>query len=336
MSVGENSFRKGSYCMPAFFSHYRFGLYGYKKMSGNYIKKSVKNHPHVFALGCQGPDLFFYHLGSYSSKDNNYGSRLHEENTGMFLRLLAKKALDAWKISESETENTQRKVVSQIQTAYAAGFLAHYCLDCNVHPYVYSIAGSDDDKLCTGRHFALESDIDLQVLKKFDNKRPSDYDASFIVSLNKTETQYVAEQLSYCATRALRGVHLSVYQCEAILKEIEIVLKVMKDSRGYKGTLGKNIEKKMYGFQFATPLLYNDLFCGNNDACNDQHQIWLNPFTQKLSDKSFYDLYDEAMTQYLDIVSDFSMAFIDEEYRERMFFAIGNRSYKTGMEIIKN
>ena len=63
MSVGENSFRKGSYCMPAFFSHYRFGLYGYKKMSGNYIKKSVKNHPHVFALGCQGPDLFFYHLG---------------------------------------------------------------------------------------------------------------------------------------------------------------------------------------------------------------------------------------------------------------------------------
>lgn len=46
------------------------------------------------------------------------------------------------------------------------GFLAHYCLDCNVHPYVYSIAGSDDDKLCTGRHFALESDIDLQVLKK--------------------------------------------------------------------------------------------------------------------------------------------------------------------------
>ena len=30
------------------------------------------------------------------------------------------------------------------------------------------------------------------------------------------------------------------------------------------------------------------------------------------------------------------MAFTDEEYRERMFFAIGNRSYKTGMEIIKN
>ena len=103
-----------------------------------------------------------------------------------------------------------------------------------------------------------------------------------------------------------------------------------------KTTLAESTEREITSIQDKAPLLYNDLFCGNDDACNDQHQIWLNPFTQKLSDKSFYDLYDEAMTQYLDIVSDFSMAFTDEEYRERMFFAIGNRSYKTGMEIIKN
>lgn len=124
--------------MPAFFSHYSFGLYGYKKMSGNYIKKSVKNHPHVFALGCQGPDLFFYHLGSYSSKDNNYGSRLHEENTGMFLRLLAKKALDAWKISESETKIHREKLSVRFRLRMQQVFL-HIIVLTVMYIHMYTV-----------------------------------------------------------------------------------------------------------------------------------------------------------------------------------------------------
>ncbi len=313
--------------MPAFFSHYRFGFYSYKEMPDTIIKRSVRNHPHVFSIGCQGPDLFFYHFGSCINVKNNYANRLHEEKTGELIHCLIKKALSGKFKNETADTNTQ------IQIAYAAGFMAHYCLDCKIHPYIYSMVGTDKGMYYTGKHFEFESDIDLQFLKKIDNKRPVYYNAPMIVSLTRRETEAISHQLSYCITQTFNDAPLSEFKCTAILKEMKIILTLLRDKKGYKGKWGGYAEDKALGYRVSSPLFYNNLSHGSTDACNEAKQLWLNPFSNELSDKSFFELFDEAKKEYLHLIGLFEASIKDKKYLQDILSELGNRSYKTGMQI---
>lgn len=310
--------------MPAFFSHYRFGFHSYRELQMSFVKEAIVKHPHAFVLGCQGPDLFFYHIGNYNGNERDFAGRLHEENTATFLNSLFEKA---YMRNDNNSERTQ------IEIAYATGFLAHYCLDSKAHPYIYSMVGTTKGNYYTGKHFALESDIDLRLLRKLDNSRPSDYDVENIVKLSKSEREVVAVLLSYAVTRSLYGAHLSVEKSKFILKEIEMAMALMKDKSGNKGKYAKIIEKKFLGYYLGSSLLYNDLSSGIKDCCNEEHMVWLNPFTDFLSTKSFFDLFDEAKEEYLFMLNMLVKVFEKERSYAEFSRLIGNRSYKTGLEL---
>jgi len=310
--------------MPAFFSHYRFGFYSYKELEISFVKEAIVKYPHAFVLGCQGPDLFFYHLGNYSGNERDFAGRLHEENTSTFLNSLFEKAY---------LRNANNSERSHIEIAYAAGFLAHYCLDVKVHPYVYSMVGITKGKFYTGKHFQFESDMDLRLLEKLDNSKPSDYDAAKIVALSQKERDVISVLLSYAVTKSLYGSHLSAEKCKIILKEIELAMMIMKDKSGKKGKYGEILEKKFLGYNLGTPLLYNDLCAGIRDCCNEEHVVWLNPFTDHLSTKSYFDLFDEAKDEYLFMLNMLVKVFERERDYSEFGRLIGNRSYKTGLEL---
>lgn len=310
--------------MPAFFSHYRFGFYSYKELETSFLKAAVVKHPHVFVLGCMGPDLFFYHLGNYTGNEKNFAKRLHEENTGEFLNYMFKKFLTA---SDKKSDK------SQIELAYAVGFLAHYCLDTKAHPYVYSIVGTEKGKFYTGKHFQLESDIDLRVLEKFDNAKPSDYNISQIVSLMPKEREIVAHLLSNAVTKTLYGAHLSVEKSKIILKEIEAAMKIMQDKSGNKGKYAEFLENKILGYHFASPLLYNDLCAQIKNCCNEDHTVWLNPFTNHLTTQSFFDLFNEAKEEYVYMLKLFVNVVEKKKSYSEFTGLIGNRSYITGIAL---
>ena len=86
-------------------------------------KLTADLHREAFFAGANGPDMLFCYQVWKPAKKRAYplpdlGERMHNENTGAFLRAL----LDGAK--------------TPVQRSYAAGFLCHYAADTVVHPYV--------------------------------------------------------------------------------------------------------------------------------------------------------------------------------------------------------
>ena len=76
----------------------------------------------VYDFGLLGPDPFLFYrvyLPPYVHRVNRYSSVMHRQHTGDYLVELAYRAKDS------------REVFS-----YLAGFLCHYALDSNTHPYI--------------------------------------------------------------------------------------------------------------------------------------------------------------------------------------------------------
>ena len=48
--------------MPGFTTHYLFGVDAYKKINNPKLKQKIGDNHCAFALGLQGPDVFFYYL----------------------------------------------------------------------------------------------------------------------------------------------------------------------------------------------------------------------------------------------------------------------------------
>ena len=95
----------------------------------------------VFDFGLLGPDpyLFYrFYVPPFRNRVNRYASVMHRERTGDFLIELA-----------------QRSVGSREAFSYLAGFLCHYALDSDTHPYINRKA-KDSGVM----HMAIEHKLD--------------------------------------------------------------------------------------------------------------------------------------------------------------------------------
>lgn len=104
-------------------------------------------HPAAFACGANGPDIFFCYRAWKSGEKRGenlpeLGSRMHDENTGAFLRALVEYA------------------ATPAQRSYALGFLSHYAADCTVHPYVVCVTGEGGPYAGPGGHGYFEIAVD--------------------------------------------------------------------------------------------------------------------------------------------------------------------------------
>lgn len=107
-------------------------------------------HPAAFACGANGPDIFFCYRAWKSGEKRGedlpaLGARMHDENTGAFLRALVQNA------------------VTPVQRSYALGFLSHYAADCTVHPYVVCVTGEGGPYDRPGGHGYFEIAVDSHL-----------------------------------------------------------------------------------------------------------------------------------------------------------------------------
>ena len=139
--------------MPAFVTHEIFGtqLFG---MLDEPIVELLEYHPAPYFWGLQGPDLLFFRdavLGR--SMLPRYGNLMH-----------------ALKVDELFTAlscylnlHRDRKEYETL-LAYIVGFVGHYCLDAEAHPYIYYLQMQKervlDPESAKGIHHRIESDID--------------------------------------------------------------------------------------------------------------------------------------------------------------------------------
>jgi hypothetical protein len=120
--------------MPAYLTH---------KEAGDRVLEAVSLPQRAaFLLGCQGPDMLFFHNYQPWRRDKTMfalGVLMHNGDTRALLKHLIG-------FVRGYTGADRDELVS-----YAAGFLTHYAIDKNAHPFVYGKTGEDD-----ARHQAIE------------------------------------------------------------------------------------------------------------------------------------------------------------------------------------
>lgn len=119
--------------LPAFFTHRAAGERVLRKLDLGAVI-----HCNAFYLGCQGPDILYSNKSSVRS-GLHLGLIMHNKKT----RELLCHALDFLKKYDEKDKDELG--------SYLAGFVVHYIVDKNTHPYIYRKSGRN-----VGIHHAVE------------------------------------------------------------------------------------------------------------------------------------------------------------------------------------
>ncbi len=332
--------------MPGFTTHYLFGQQTYQKLHTSDLKQIIQKHHTAFALGLQGPDIFFYDLSSLVTGQKNPGSIAHTANTGDFFMYL----LESPEIFH--TRRTCRGQVSpnpdetkkelEIAHAYILGFIGHYLLDTACHPYIYAISHyTSHPKGYMGHHIRLETDIDTTLLWFYQRRLPSEFRQDESIALSKEQLQVIAFLLCFTFSKAYPNLHLTRWRIIQAIRSMQKGTRLLYDPTGHKKALIRRIESIVPGYPILSPLVPSDMLVFHKDPCNSKHIPWQNPWNaEQVSIESFFDLFEKAQSEYSRILNDLADFFAEEHSKEEtkkmlslLRSSLGSRSYHSGLEL---
>jgi hypothetical protein len=272
------------------------------------IAKLKHEYSSAFALGCQGPDIF-YHSQKRRPVAIEYGSLLHRRGYGAFMTVLLKRTLSSALTSLG---------------AYALGFLTHAYLDRAAHPYiVYKAGWVSPDKPETAKygrlHAFFERILDVQLLELVEGIHISAWNQDKLLTRACEEPPlYLVETLA----DALRTAYPERAGKDALLgQRIEHALLDAADF--YRSTnpqrTSLNYRKKDEGLYLKydqTPasvaLVYPEGLPLSIDYLNLACRSWRHPCQEGREDtRSFINLYQEACKRGAEFLFTFIESFID-------------------------
>ncbi len=133
--------------MPNLFAHVTLGKRALEAMPTAQLQVA-KAAPNPFAIGLQGPDVFFYGSVLRDRTATEFGEGLH---------FFSGRALLEKFRSQYRSQDRDKPMPVEVR-AYLMGFTGHYTLDVMAHPYVGQVQTSE------ATHLALESDFDVYLL----------------------------------------------------------------------------------------------------------------------------------------------------------------------------
>lgn len=317
--------------MPGFATHYLFGLTTHRELNTSPMRTCIGKYPHAYALGLQGPDIFFYYLPSHIRASGNLGSLTHKNRTGAFLcNLLKSRTL----FPDYPDKN--------IASSYIAGFLGHYILDTTCHPYVYAKShyGTFEHDYFS-HHIYLEVDIDAELLAYYKNCAPSEFHPEDTIRLSRHERLVIASLLHYAYSRTYPEYCFIRLSIHAAIRSMYRGVTLLRDPSGRKKAFVRKIESKTVGHAGISPLIPSDFYTFTVDPLNLRHFYWRNPWdiTQH-SNASFFELLDKARAEYTSILTMteqfFSAPPRTPVYQKRLAdlsTALGNKSYGSGLPL---
>jgi hypothetical protein len=269
--------------MASIATHYIFAEKVYQSSDTN-IQKVIKQAPSAYTLGAQGPDIFFYdciQLG-LTIGGRNIGSRMHTTRTDTFFMNYLLKA-------------KQMQVLDNpVIVSYYYGLLAHYCLDYNIHPYIYAKSTCPEGtknagNVSTSTHCQLESYIDELLYYKTYGHLIKTFRRKNFMNISRKDTVLIAKVLS-SAINATYGYHISSNYIKGTISRAVFFNSALNDSLGIKKKLIAPIEKMLFGAPIGSSLIFTTKL-PDSTCLNEDHTIWRYPVTKKLTTKSVPELF---------------------------------------------
>ncbi len=109
--------------MASTYAHYRFGRAVYEKLPRQ-IQEQIKKEEALYLIGLHGPDILFYYQPLSKNPVNRCGYGMHDyTGRAVFTDMYGRRC----HLQGAEQEAVQ---------AYIYGFICHFALDRNVHPFI--------------------------------------------------------------------------------------------------------------------------------------------------------------------------------------------------------
>lgn len=234
-----------------------------------------------------------------SNKTNN-----HNINTEEYILYLINYIKDNNLINDTDTKTL------------LYGIISHYYLDTITHPFIYSIEYNNQKKSIIKPHHYIEGYLNYYIANKIMHKDILLISPSFStkgtisikneILLNKSYKKFYGTEIINTINFNLRLIKIIEYAYKKIVKNNSLTAKLS----GYYSYLKKN--------NLSSEILDNR-----------NHNIWINPFTNEESNKSFIDLYNESLLSYINTIKTIELFFNDIISIDNLY-NIFNKSYDTG------
>ncbi|MCI7126492.1 MAG: zinc dependent phospholipase C family protein [Agathobaculum sp.] len=196
--------------MADFVSHHLFGEDVLPVMPAP-AQMAARRRPACFRWGCQGPDPLFYRKIAVGSPLHRAGNRMHSEKAGELFSAL------------SRAVHCLTGDAHEIAQAYFYGFLCHYALDSEIHPYVYcrqeQIRSADPKLSASAVHCQIESDIDYALYLVRENEPVTKFDPDAFYALETDELAVIACVL-HAALRMVYGEDVPTRELRRAFQEM--------------------------------------------------------------------------------------------------------------------
>lgn len=211
--------------MPAFVTHELFGTQVFSALEKP-IQELLEMNPAPYFWGLQGPDLLFFRdviLGR--SVLPKCGNIMHREKTAELFTAL------------SVYLNLHRGTPEyETLAAYIIGFVGHYCLDREAHPYVYfkqmqkeRVLNEDDAR---GVHNRIESDIDTAFYELKKGRSIRQYRPANRLYGSDWEHEVIS-QLYVTILWEVYGIRVKDSEIKKCFADTSFVMRFLLDRKGY-------------------------------------------------------------------------------------------------------
>lgn len=256
--------------MPNLYAHTYFASQVSREMG-----LSFGRYEPLYRLGSLGPDIFFYHRLILPLKNGQQlARRMHTQNVGAFIRAML-------------CETIARKPHNAADRAYLLGYLCHYCLDAQSHPYVFYMCGN-------GRvHTAFENYMDAQLMAH-NGETLAHFVKACTFYISSADFKQAGAMFSQ-AVRAAYGMDIPADWMRQAAGGLRRALRALYDPTGRKRTRLRKLERHIK----KPGLLSFAMLPGNvpeyMDTLNIKHAPWHPPFDAAETYRdSFLDLMQAA------------------------------------------
>ncbi len=311
------------FIIPGFVTHIIFGETVYKQLNEK-SKTIIDKHNEVYNIGTQGPDIFFFYLTSFLNKNTrNLGQKLHKQQIGEFFEQLT---VQASKIKDEKDK--------EIAFSYISGYLTHYVLDANTHPYIYFKSGFYKNNIQPFQlrysllHRRMEKAIDNMLHESLSSKE-KDAKVWEIIKANDRE-KYVVAKIMATAIQNVYDVEVTPVQ---VAKAMQYTVEVTKylDILSMKRHKVTEYDKTVTIGEDHIIDFHHRQKKDGVDYLNLDNNMWTAPWDRNIQyESSFVELYNKSISEAIEMIETFYLFIENEITLDELKQIVKSRSLKAG------
>lgn len=306
--------------MPSYATHCIFAR---EMLPFIYNNADFEINENALMVGTQGPDIFFFHRvfpWMPGKSLRKIGSRLHRAKPSEILENMRY-------YCENISEN------KSAAKSYVWGFILHYALDRQCHPYVYSLQNAmTAESPLTNPHTAhntIEFSMDSYLLwKRYAVEKPQLFDASCTVPDDNEALSEIGRLYEYTVRKVL-DTEIGNRAAAVAVRDMKKVQKITYDATGIKkffvNIADIIIAPFSKNYKFSAMIRPGDLEKAKKYG-NIDNRKWRCVFDNGIRTESFEDLFEIAESQAENML----VMFRDGA---DTFEITGNLSFLTGVKV---